>query len=283
MSGHLRERLRVFREKAAARGFSTEEIERWAAVARPSVRLELRGDGPVVGRFGGPLLLPPDVPDQKHPFVASLDLAALPAAAAGLPLPDDGHLLLFAFPEDDNCDARAGSAVYVPAGTPVVERDKHFSWWSTVDEYRERIEQYPQGELRATPDVTLPGYCDESYPADWWEPEWPPHSAELLELVRELVEDEPDWGAIQLGGYADEEGIGGEDPLESVIEAVVHSIEQHGVPDDVSRDPADWVLLADWHTDVEGWEGATVHWGVQREDLVARRFDRVFVTRYWNP
>ncbi|WP_325525108.1 DUF1963 domain-containing protein [Lentzea sp.] len=241
----------------------------------------------MVGRFGGPLLLPADVPDPAHPFVASLDLAALPAGEADLPLPSDGHLLLFAFPEEDNWYGRVGSAVYVPAGTPVGERDKHCSWWSTVDEYREKIEDFPQGELRATPDVTLPGYADEEYYeeeyAHLWEPGWPPYSAELLELVRDLVEKEAGWGSMQVGGYASEEGIGSDDPLESVVHAARAALEKGKVDGPVSPDLSDWVLLADWHTDIDGWEGATVHWGIQRDDLVAHRFDRVFVTRYWNP
>ncbi|MGW3980131.1 hypothetical protein [Streptomyces mirabilis] len=46
----------------------------------------------------------------------------------------------------------------------------------------------------------------------------------------------------------------------------------------VSGDVSDWVLLADWHAgmDVQGWESATVHWVIQREDLAARCFDRAF-------
>jgi len=241
----------------------------------------------VVGRFGGPLLLPADVPNPEQPFVASLDLAALPAEEVGVPLPADGHLLLFAFPEEDNWYGRVGSAVHVPAGTPVVERDEHCTWWSTVDEYREKIEEFPQGELRATADVTLPGYADEDYYdeqyADLWDPGWPPYSAELLELVRDLVEEEADWGSMQVGGYSSEEGIGSDDPLGNVVHAAREALEKGKVEGPVSDDLSDWVLLADWHTDIDGWEGATVHWGIQRDDLVARRFDRVFVTKYWNP
>lgn len=283
MSSVLRERLASFREKAAAQGFSADDVERWAAVVRPCVTLRTNGDGPVVGRFGGPLLLPADAPNPEQPFVASLDLAAFPSEASGLPLPADGHLLLFAFPEEDDWYGRAGSALHVPAGTAVVERDKHYTSWSTVDEYREKIEAYPQGQLRATAGVTLPGYCDDEYPEEAWEPEWPPYSAGLLELVRDLVEDGPGWGILQIGGHADEEGISGDDPLESVVHAAREALEKGEADGPVSGDLADWVLLADWHTDIDGWEGATVHWGVQREDLAAHRFDRVFVTKYWNP
>jgi hypothetical protein len=53
----------------------------------------------------------------------------------------------------------------------------------------------------------------------------------------------------------------------------------------VSGDVSDWVLLADWQAgmDVEGWESATVHWVIQREDLAAWRFDRAFTSVFWNP
>ncbi|SFR02930.1 protein of unknown function [Lentzea waywayandensis] len=276
--------MAAFREKAVAQGFSADEVERWAAVARPCLRLNLGGDGPVVGQFGGPLLLPADAPDPSHPFVASLDLAALPAEAAGLPLPADGHLLLFAFPEDDDCDGNVGSAVHVPAGTAVTERDRYVSWWADEDDYGDMIEQYPQGPLRAAADVSLPHFCDDAFTVGLWDDsKWPPYSAALIELLREARDDASDWGTLQIGGCASEEVVDLHDPIESVISTALRAREAGEVDGEVSEHFADWVLLADWHTDIEGWEGATVHWAVQREDLIARRFDRVFVTRYWNP
>ncbi len=53
----------------------------------------------------------------------------------------------------------------------------------------------------------------------------------------------------------------------------------------VSADVSDWVLLADWQAgmDIQGWESATVHWVIQREDLAARRFDRAYTGVFWNP
>ncbi|WP_208630183.1 hypothetical protein, partial [Amycolatopsis kentuckyensis] len=76
-----------FRDLAAAQGFPAEDVERWAALARPCARLAPDGDGPVAGRFGGPLLLSADVPDPAHPYVATLDFSALPAGVTDLPLP----------------------------------------------------------------------------------------------------------------------------------------------------------------------------------------------------
>ena len=259
-------------------------MRHWEDVVRPCVRLARDGDGPVVGRFGGPLLLPADVPDPATPYVATIDLAALPAGSTDLPLPPDGTLLLFAIVEDD-CDyADAGSAVHVPAGTAVAERDRHSSWWSTVDEYREKIERFPQGPLRATPDLSLPRYCEEHYSADLhWEAAWPTRSDELRELLRDARAGIAGWGTLQLGGFASEEVVDLHDPLDAVVEQATRAAADGKVDFAVSEEPADWVLLADWHTDISGWEGASVHWALQRKDLEERRFDRVFATYYWNP
>ncbi|CAM5689886.1 hypothetical protein [Streptomyces griseomycini] len=57
---------------------------------RPSVRgPHPHGDGPVVGRFGGPAPLPAGFPDlpERTCLTASPDLVALPADATALPLP----------------------------------------------------------------------------------------------------------------------------------------------------------------------------------------------------
>ncbi|MFF4402926.1 hypothetical protein [Streptomyces sp. NPDC001480] len=92
MTPEMRDRLSPFRCKAIARGTPAGDVERWLAAARSCATLARDGDGPVVGRFGGPLLLPADVPDSALPFVASIDLGVLPADATDLPLPPDGHL-----------------------------------------------------------------------------------------------------------------------------------------------------------------------------------------------
>ncbi|WP_159106795.1 hypothetical protein [Streptomyces rishiriensis] len=143
MTPELRDRLSPFHDKAIARGLPADDVERWMATARPCSMLtqdgggdEDRGGGggrPVVGRFGGPLLLPPDTPDPAHPFVASIDLAALPADATDLPLPPAGHLLLFAFPETADYDETLGSVIHVPVGTAVTERDRN-AWNSSDNE-----------------------------------------------------------------------------------------------------------------------------------------------------
>ncbi len=67
----------------------------------------------MVGRLGGPLMLPADAPDPWCKLAATVDLAALPAGATDLDLPVDGHLLLFADPDPD----RIGRQTWAPPST----------------------------------------------------------------------------------------------------------------------------------------------------------------------
>ncbi|MGH1551513.1 hypothetical protein ACRAWF_02865 [Streptomyces sp. L7] len=78
MNPELINRLEPFRAEALRRGIPLQDVEGWIAAARPCATLVTRGDGPVVGRFGGPLLLPADAPDPWFPLPATLDCAALP-------------------------------------------------------------------------------------------------------------------------------------------------------------------------------------------------------------
>ncbi|MFD6132125.1 hypothetical protein ACFWC2_19110 [Streptomyces diastaticus] len=94
-------------------------------------------------RFGGPLMLPVDVSVPDDPFVASVDLSALPADASDLPLPKDGRLLFFAWPESDY-PSPAGQVIYVPAGTTVTERDGHAWNPRGIEQYRAMFDSYPQ-------------------------------------------------------------------------------------------------------------------------------------------
>ena len=71
-------------------------------------------------------------------------------------------------------------------------------------------------------------------------------------------------GPVQIGGYARDE-YGG-----------------YGFTEEPSN-AREWVLLADWHPSVYGREGLTIHWPIRWPDLVARRFDRVKATTFWNP
>ncbi|MFF1747399.1 DUF1963 domain-containing protein [Streptomyces mirabilis] len=256
------------------------------ATARPCATLTRDGDGPVVGRFGGPLLLTPDSPDPAHPFVASIDLAVLPADTTDLPLPPDGHLLLFAFPETADYYETMGSVVYVPVGTAVTERDRNAWNSSGNEEYEAMFEAFPQGPLRVTTDVSLPYHHAVDLSEEPWSEPLPghPRSEELVEVWQNSYADIAPAGPLQIGGYADEEAVF-TDPVADAVSMVVKAVEVGRWDGPVSDDVSDWVLLADWRAgmDVQGWESATVHWVIQREDLAARRFDRAFTKVFWNP
>ncbi|MFE4058602.1 DUF1963 domain-containing protein [Streptomyces sp. NPDC059096] len=292
MTPETRDALRPFHDEAIARGIPEDDVERWLGTARPCLALAQcgadgdDGGGPVVGRFGGPLLLPADVPDPAHPFVASIDLAALPADASGLPLPPDGHLLFFAFPELRSSYESEGSVVYVPAGTAVTERDRNA--WNSLDfdDEAAMFEAFPQGPLRALPGVSLPYHHSVDIPEEPWSEPLPghPRAEELAEVWEDTHDAIAPASSFRIGGYACDEGVY-TDPIGIAALRAGQAAEAGRGDGPVSGDVSDWVLLADWYAgmDVQGWESATVHWAIQREDLAAWRFHRVFTSVFWNP
>jgi len=239
-----------------------------------------------VGRFGGPLLLPADTPDPATPFVASIDLAALPSDMTDLPLPCDGHLQLFAYPETDDDPEAMGSVVYVPAGTAVMERDRHAWNPFEFDDDEAMFEAFPQGPLRATTNVSLPYHHAVELPGKPGSGPLPghPRSEELVAVWESARGDIAPGGPLQIGGYADEEAVY-TDPVAIAVSRAVRAADAGRWDGPVSGDVSDWVLLADWVAgmDVQGWESATVHWVIQREDLAGRRFDRAFTSVFCNP
>lgn len=274
MTPELLGRLSAFRDEALKRGIPSADVERWIhAAARPCATLSPDGDGPVVGRFGGPLMLPPDVPDPYYPFLASIDCASLPAEATDLSLPRDGRLLLFAFAQDPYSMDGGGSALYVPSGADVEERKgKHgsidFNDPEVQEEVRGIIDQYPLGELRLTINVSLPSYGETNVPDHFWGTlaGEHPYAVELAAVWEDIRRSVVSRGPLQLGGYATDE-YGGD-----------------GFARGLSAGENDeWVLLADWHTAIEGVEGLTVHWPIRWPDVAARRFDEVAATVFWNP
>jgi len=80
-----------FRDAARAAGLPDETIDWWLPLARPRLHLSAEGDGPVLGRFGGTAA----APLGQLTFLASVDLAAIPAGSHDLDLPRDGHLLFY--------------------------------------------------------------------------------------------------------------------------------------------------------------------------------------------
>ncbi|WEH43203.1 DUF1963 domain-containing protein [Streptomyces sp. AM 2-1-1] len=286
MTTETGDRFGPFREEADARGIPADDVERWLGMARPCVTLTRADEaGPVAGRFGGPLLLPAEIPDPGHPLVASVDLAALPAGATDLPLPPDGHLLFFALPDPD-ADHSMGQVVHVPAGAATVRRDPD-AWNAARNAEDEALcASYPEGPLRAVPDVSLPYHQFVLLPGEQDAEYLPGHPlcSDLVEVWEDTEESIAQAGPFRIGGYADEEAVEF-DPVDIAAEAAARAVAAGRFEGPVPADAADWVLLADWSSGrhVRGREGSTVHWVIPREDLAARRFERVFATVFWNP
>jgi hypothetical protein len=267
MTPEMLNRLNPFRDETLKRGIPSADVERWiSATARPCATLSLDGEGPVVGQFGGPLALPGDVPDPWFPLVAAIDCAAIPGEATDFLLPPDGQLLLFGFPDaDDPYSPGGGSAVYIPSGTAVKEREER-PWFREHLEMREIRDQFPQGQLRFAMNISLPYYGLTEIPEHPYTKPLPghPYSGQLAETWSDTAGAIAEWGPLQIGGYATDEIQGASEPLlSSPVE-----------------NPEGWALLADWYS---GREGATIHWGIRRDDATARRFDQVRASVFWNP
>lgn len=261
-----------FREQAGERGVPADDVDRWLGLARPALRTAPDGGGPVVGRLGSPLLLPPDVPTpatvvepdyrNEYQLIVTLDLAAIPPGATDLPLPPDGHVLLFANVELED-EELAGGAVYVPAGTPVEEREASVDYEAYGYDSPEDLDE----SLRRSPDLRLvPGVSLPSCPLDAETRAAHPHAETLQAVWSEQSDEGGEW---QLGGHAyDFDGMG--DPARESAD------QEHGDHD--SR-PEAWVVLAQW----VGVPMGILYWTITRQDLEKRRFDRVVVQMYANP
>ncbi|HWG26041.1 DUF1963 domain-containing protein [Actinospica sp.] len=222
-----------------------------------------------MGQLGGPLALPADISDPEFPLVASIDCAAIPEHATDIPLPADGRLLLFGYPDDDSMwGAGGGSVVYVPHGA-AVETRKQESWYTSDPDAQRITDQYAQGELSLTPDICLPFYGCVDLPEPPFGKPLPghPRSEELCDAWICTADQILRGGVLQIGGYACDEYQGSDVPL---LSSTVDN-------------PEGWVLLAEWRPQIEGREGATIHWGIRRQDLAALRFDEVSVNVFWNP
>ncbi|MCO4694239.1 hypothetical protein LRR80_00274 [Streptomyces sp. RO-S4] len=275
--------LHDFRESALAEGIPPDDIARWTALARPCAMLGTRGDGPVVGRLGGPLMLPADAPDPWCKLAATVDLAALPAGVTDLDLPADGHLLLFADPDPDRIgQGNLGTALHIPAGTPVEERpaDLDPEWKSYPYE-----KDFPEGLLRLRTDVSLPYYTSVHAPGQPLgcvdHPDHP-HADELIDVWTEMPGESTGRG-LQLGGYAEDE-YWAEDPSVAAGREAARAVARGDLPaPDTDVRPEDWVCLAQWVHGLDGLEMALYSWSISRQDLAAGRFDRVYATMTWNP
>ncbi|MEU4680275.1 hypothetical protein [Micromonospora sp. NPDC023737] len=266
------EKLNRFREEAAARDIPSVDVERWLGTARRRATLSPRSNGPVVGRLGGPLMLPPDVPDPEFPLFASLDLATLPQDATNLPLPPDGRLLLFGCFEAGawGSECPLGAALYIPAGTTVEERWLDFSDLGDPGSYEDVAEL--QGALHLRYDISLPDDDDIIDAAKH------PCAAQLREVWAEVGGEGADdlSHTLHIGGYASD--YSGEfDPVTSSARQAEHWTEKGQLPRSAEPTrPEDWVLLAELHADIPGWEDAIFYWSISRQDAAARRFDRTY-------
>ncbi|MGW6932882.1 hypothetical protein ACWGE0_22690 [Lentzea sp. NPDC054927] len=243
--------LDQLRTEALAREFPEADVERWMELVRPCALLtgdeDGDRDGPIVGRFGGPIMLPADVETSEYPLVATIDCAALPPGVTDLPLPSDGKLLFFGYPEEHGM----GEVVYVPAGAAVEERELDLSSYPACDEdFAEIHDEYQQGDIRLTPDISLPFVGVDAAPAP---------------LARVWADQ---WGGatLLLGGY----GTDCNGCLATEIAALCAGRE------------GDWVLLAEFNVYRSGG-GAAIFWMIERDDLIARRFNRAEVLVDWNP
>ncbi|QNE74079.1 DUF1963 domain-containing protein [Streptomyces finlayi] len=290
MNTELLGRLQPFRDEALRRGIPSEDIERWIATARPSGTLVTNGDGPVVGRFGGPVMLPVDTPDPWEPLLATLDCAALPEEVTGLPLPPDGHLLLFGFPEVVIAPHSTGEVVYIPAGTPVEERKTknpcvYGEEEDDVDEDALFVyEQFPKGDLRLSADVSLPyHHLITSQETPFGAPlPGHPRSYELAKAWRDTAGGITMDGTLHIGGYGSHECVEA-DPVVYAAEAAARAVGPTGPGDAELSAPEDWVLLAQWDISLDTRDSATLHWVIPLHDLAARRFERTHVSFFWNP
>lgn len=136
-----------FRDEARSCGLPEDEVERWLGTVRRSAMLSLAGEAPpdglLAGRLDGLPPMPNDEPVPDLPFLASVDLAAVPSSATDLPLPENGTLLFFADTEDPWSGDDWHRLVYVPVGTPVSERGSANEW---LPEVRGRTGCCPLGD-----------------------------------------------------------------------------------------------------------------------------------------
>ena len=283
MTFDISDGLDRFRAEALARGIPSTDVERWLGTARRCATLSPYLDGPVVGRFGGPLMLPADVPTPEwnvH-LIASLDLAALPEGATDLPLPSDGRLLLLANPDGLEAAYRVpsiGDAVYIPAGTPVEERHIDHGY-EDYDEFAE-LDSELEGELRLRHGFSLPDHDSIIDTAQH------PYARELREAWSEVRSGDLDLTKgtqLQIGGYATDE-YGELDPVTMSAELAAEAeTKGHRPGSGEMTPPEDWALLAQWIPGIDGLEGAFVHWAIRRQDVAARRFDRGYASMFFNP
>jgi hypothetical protein len=248
--------IESYREDARGAGISEDIVESWLGLFRPSAEFEAKGDGPVAGQFGGDPMLPADIEwpavsselgtDEPIPLLASVDCAAIPPGSLDIPLPEDGHLLFFAYVDDYEYECLY-RLLHVPAGTPTFPRAS-----PPIDDSDKVRESYP---LYYRPFHTLPEDPDP-YDAGFRE-----QDAANKDLARRFFE-ETAWqsrfarGKVSLGGHPSS-----------------WQTAHDGAGDD-------WVQLAQISLGPESTENiptGDMYWMIRREDLAAGRYHRMDV------
>jgi hypothetical protein len=269
--------LDEFRALALTRDIPAADVEKWLELVRPFASLTADGDGPVVGRFGGPIMLPADASEPWCPLIATIDCAAMPKEATDLPLPPDGKLLLFGYPDHEH----GGSAAYVPAGIAVEEH--HPASWIGDEAHEDTLEilrEFPLGDIHLSLGVCLPsdGLVPAPPPVHLAPMPGHPHSEVLTQMWQDLWE----YPTLMLGGYGRSHDF---DPVrEAATEASFLASEELGLPHDPDAVPSgmeDWVLLA--QCCIYRAPGADIFWMIRRGDLAERCFDQVQVLVDYNP
>ncbi|WP_203904848.1 DUF1963 domain-containing protein [Virgisporangium aliadipatigenens] len=228
-----------FRAAARDRGVPDEATDWWLRLARPRLELHRGGDGPVVGYFGGRPALPEGTPWPAGTiYLATIDLAAVPPGSHDLDLPPDGHLLFFA---EGSIVPEHASVIYVPAGTPVLERDTPDAPYERIPLHGVQEWSIPAGRHESAIDIGESRY-DEGVFADV-----------------ECDVDTDDNCVAAIGGYGDESTGGGGAILESPHEVVVLAYLYLEV--DLVRTDFEEVFVL-------------VGYLMNRADLAARRFEK---------
>ncbi|MFC8093411.1 DUF1963 domain-containing protein [Streptomyces sp. NPDC057301] len=254
-----------------------EAKNRWLSLLRPSIGLDLGdGEGPVVGHLGGLPELPKDTPWptwQERPLalMASLDCALLPRKELDIPLPEDGTLLFFRYESEEDpgdCidlyiggedfELGAGTKVlYIPASVPTRLRP--------APEGREVIKREPLRLNRAM--LTMPDYGDMRLrDADLHAPLDSNAGAKAFDAVGDLVHGLYGGHFMQIGGYADWYDQPEEDLLARRL------LGPEATEEAVRQEASNLVLLARFEDDSAY---TILYWLIRREDLAARRFDKV--------
>ncbi|WP_051767223.1 DUF1963 domain-containing protein [Streptomyces sp. NRRL S-37] len=300
-----------FRAFASRHGVSSDAITRIMWNMQPSFHIYATDEGAVepgeivVGYVGGLPELPADTEwDPGHHFVAALDLAALPKQPLDAGLPREGHLLFFAF-EDYHAEDGVVPVIHVPpeTGTAVRPVPVGESWDG---------EPYELEPLRRQVLVCDPGTSWDVL--GWmWDPEVPEEgqTIELLSLDEEINEEEREGLGLLLAAvreYAERTGTlprvernGGlrgvemnppyyravydAEFLRKCEEAVVvcrdtperfEELYARAMAEAATKEGGPWLnLLELTQADVFDWGDGEVGWIINRDDLLAQRFDRV--------